>query len=62
METLLVTLKVLEAGQPFDLHKIVRTYNILWIWKVKYTSLETYEEHILRLTEETLAQREKYSF
>lgn len=54
METLLIVLGKLPAGQPFDYRRVKNTYNIFWIFPVTLNSKETYEQHILRLVRETL--------
>ena len=56
MEAILVILGTLRPGTPFQYQECTNTFNLFWIFPIKYKKKESYPEHILRLTSQTLTQ------
>lgn len=54
MEGFLLVLGVIMAGQPFQYKEVKKTFNLFGIIPINYTVTESYEDHILRLTYETI--------
>lgn len=54
MEALLVVLGTLNAGTPFQYQEKTKIVKLFWIFPFTYKKSESYPEHILRLTKETL--------
>lgn len=56
MEGFLVALDVIIAGQPFQYIYVEKKIMVLWLLPIYYGRSETYKEHILRLTFETISK------
>jgi len=54
MEAMLVVLGVIGAGCPLEYKETKTLFCFLWFFQIPITRKESYEEHILRLTYETL--------
>lgn len=57
MEAILVVLGILQPGTPFHYQETTSTFKLFWVFPIKLIKKESYSEHILRLTKETLKQQ-----
>lgn len=58
MEGLLLALGVLNPGQPFNYKTTEQTFTLFGLFPIfRYDHVESYQEHILRITFETLNER-----
>ena len=58
MEMLLILSNKLCDTVPYDFKEIEVTFNFLWLFPFKYKRLETYEEHIIRITDSVIGESE----